>query len=387
MASSHKNHSNVAGRPARRRFLAGVAITLVGVGSLARPLAELAVRHGATDFTLIDMKAYKPASVRNQCEPHEVGQLKAVAVARRLSRLGANVRTYAEDVFQVPDGVVAAGGIVVSSVDNWRGFIGANRLAMRIGARLLKLNVEPQFHCAAARCYWLGPGTSLCGEDQMDDRHYRDQLHPRSCDAATRQRPTASPRDLCEHAARLGLVALYWMETRDSQYWHGRQWQYLQDSGRLLTSQLVPNPSCRCDHAAGWQHLGTPLGLPSPLSLRTIFQRSDVPMTGASRVRFCRRVALRTRCTACLHEGRQPYWVNDVDWAGPTCPKCGGATSAVPFWTYQEVTCDQLASVIHLPLRQWGVPPLAVIEVSHQQRRRAIVVPDQPSASQKGAAP
>ncbi len=142
----------------RRQFLSGVSITMVGVGSLARPFAELAVRRGADHFRLIDLKRYKPASVENQCLPNEVGQLKVDAVGQRLEELGARVETFPVDVFRVPDGVVEPGGVVISSVDNWRGFIGANRLAMRMNARLLKLNVEPKLHCAAVRAYSLAQG-------------------------------------------------------------------------------------------------------------------------------------------------------------------------------------------------------------------------------------
>jgi hypothetical protein len=254
-----------------------------------------------------------------------------------------------------------------------------------MGARLLKLNVEPQVACAAVRSFWLGSGSAICGEDQMDDRHYRDQLHPRSCDAALGERPTASPRELCELAARLGLVALHRMVTRDRRHWHGRQWHYSPETGRLITSHLVANPECRCEHAAGWRLVAHPVQLPAPLSLRIIFQQTGVPMTATSRIRFCRRVALRTRCDACLRECHLPYWVDDVDAAGPACVHCGQPTHAIPFWTFQEVTCDQLAAVINLPLPRWGVPPLAVIEVSNRGRRRAIVVPEAPSSLEQGA--
>jgi hypothetical protein len=388
MANKRKLQSSLPGLPpavARRQFLAGVRITFVGVGSLARPLAELAVRFGASDFVLIDSKSYKPASVHNQCSADEVGLLKVLAVQRRLERLGARAEAYPQDVFQVPDGVADAKGVVVSTVDNWRGFIGANRLAMRMHARLLKLNVEPKLHCAAVRTYRLGPTTSLCGEDQMDDRHYRDQLHPRSCDAETAERRTASPRRLCEAAARLGIVALHRMVTRRPQHWHGRQWQYFQDAGRLLPSRLAPNPACRCDHSAVWQNLARPSHAAPNLSLRGIFQRGHMPVTGESRVRFCQRVALRSRCGRCLQESNRPYWINDVDAAAAACTRCGETMQAIPFWTFQELTCDQLAAVINVPLHAWGVPPLAVLEVSSRSRRQAFVVPADYHSSSKGA--
>jgi hypothetical protein len=369
----------------RRQFLSGVSITMVGVGSLARPFAELAVRRGADHFRLIDLKRYKPASVENQCLPNEVGQLKVDAVGQRLEELGARVETFPVDVFRVPDGVVEPGGVVISSVDNWRGFIGANRLAMRMNARLLKLNVEPKLHCAAVRAYSLGAGASLCGEDQMDDRHYADQLHPRSCDAPTAGRRTASSPKLCKAAARLGLVALHRMVTGHEEDWNGWQWQYLQDTGRVLQSKLVPNSHCRCDHAIGWHNLSRVPGQPANLTLRGLFKRSRMPITGESRVRFCQRVALRARCGGCFHESDQLRWVNDVDATVALCDRCGEPVHAIPFWTYHEVTCEQLASVVNDPLAKWGVPSLAVIEVSNQSRRRAFVVPGDGGGISKGA--
>jgi hypothetical protein len=58
---------------------------------------------------------------------------------------------------------------------------------------------------------------------------------------------------------------------------------------------------------------------------------------------------------------------------------------AIPFWTYQELTCEQLAPVVNLPLIQWGVPRLAVIEVSNQSRRRAFVVSGDGQGFNQGA--
>jgi hypothetical protein len=381
MTAKHTLKSNAR----RRQFLSGISITLVGVGSLARPFTELAVQRGAVHFRLIDLKRYKPSSVENQCKPDEVGQLKVEAVGRRLEQLGARVETFPLDVFRVPDGVVEPGGIVISSVDNWRGFIGANRLAMRMKARLLKLNVEPKLHCAAVRAYSLGAGGSLCGEDQMDDRHYLDQLHPRSCDAPALGRRTASTREFCEAAARFGLVALHRMVTSHEENWHGWQWQYLQDSGRVLQSRLVANPHCRCDHTVGWHDVSRAPDHPADLTLRRLFKRSGMPITGESRVRFCQRVALRARCGGCFRESDQLRWVNDVDAAVARCHQCGEAMHAIPFWTYQELTCEQLAPVVNVPLPQWGVPPLAVIEVSNQNRRRAFVVPGEGHGFNEGA--
>ncbi len=350
----------------RRAFLAGARLTLVGLGSLGRPLAIEAALRGAREFNLVDLHRYKLSSVENQCQPDEVGQLKVDVVARMLRSMGAQVKVYAQDVFRVPDGVVGDGGIVVSSVDNGRAFIGANRLALRMRARLLKLNVEPKMHCAAVRAYDLGPNTSLCGEDQMDDRHYDDQLHPRSCDAETRERPTASPRDLCDAAARLGIVALHRMQSQRTSVdqWHGWQWQYMRDSGRLLASSLDPLVNCRCDHGDHWRSLTRLAQTPEAITLRELAARYGIATTSECRIRFCQQVATRCRCVACQAEFERLRWVDDVDAPVGQCSHCGGILRAVPFWTFRRVAWPQLAPIAHLPLAQWGVAPHAVLEFS-----------------------
>ena len=123
---------------------------------------------------LTDPKKYVPRSVNSQCTEDEVGRLKVAAGVDRLRRLGAEVIAFAQDIKTVPEGVVAPNSIVITSVDNRRADIVSNRRAVRMGARLLKVNVEssPGNEVVAVRSYNFRHNRELCVECQFSDRHY-----------------------------------------------------------------------------------------------------------------------------------------------------------------------------------------------------------------------
>lgn len=354
----------------------GTAVVLDGYGSIARPLSEALAMRGAPHFAITDPKSYVAQSVQSQCESQDVGRLKVDVGSERLRALGADVASYPRDIDCVPAGVVAPGSIVITTVDNRRADIVSNRRAARMGARLIKINVEPKLGVAAVRAYDFRRETGTCVECQFSDYHYAHR-HPQSCDGSTDTRRTNSPRWLSMAAARLGALVALDLAADDgsaAQQWIGHEWQYVPQTGLVRGSQLGPNPNCRWDHAARWDNVVRLSDSTAALSLRGLCQAADLAVAGRTAIRFCQQVALRGRCRNCCRDLPVVRWISDLQSPVGTCPECDGPVLAIPFAVFRATPLESLWTVLDSPLSDWGVEPLAVIGLSRHDRRTTFVV-------------
>jgi hypothetical protein len=70
--------------------------------------------------------------------------------------------------------------VILAAMDNWRGVIGANHLATRMAAPLVKANIDPNTGVASVRVYDLRRDhPPVCAECQFNEQHYARQGHPR----------------------------------------------------------------------------------------------------------------------------------------------------------------------------------------------------------------
>ncbi len=366
--------SSAGPTPAQRAGLRCTSIYNVGYGSLARPMDDRLAEFGVRDFTLVDPKSYRPGSVASQCEADDVGQPKVEVGVARLARRGARTAAFRRDVFTLPDGLVAENAVIVASADNRRADIGANRLAARMRVRLLKVNIEPAFDWMAIRCFDFRRKPPLCCECQFSDRAYQTQQHPRSCDDGD-QRHTAAPRWLSQAAGdAAALVAAQLADDRTASRWFSRQWQLSLATGKAAISELTASKRCRWDHRNCWPHLERLADGPDLVSLGDLLRLAGMRLDDATQVRFCQQVATEACCAACLERVPGVWWLFDVREPLGTCPGCGGALFAVPYWTYRQTSAERLISVIDRALAGWGVAPYAVVEFARGRRRRSFAL-------------
>jgi hypothetical protein len=226
----------------------------------------------------------------------------------------------------------------------------------------------------AVRAFDFRKSPPLCGECHFPEDRYQRQRHPKSCDG-TGERPTGSPRILSQAAAELGLVALLEIidESRAGR-WFGQEMQYSLQTGQATWSRLRPNPACRCDHTQRWPALQRLASGPESISLAELARSAAIALGEANMVRFCRQVALRSRCEGCGYEVRSPRWLAELDAAAGACPRCGRRLLAVPFYVHSEVPWEALAAVAEQPLAEWGVAAAAVIELVGSSARQAFVI-------------
>lgn len=353
--------------------LSRTPLCLVGFGSVGRAAAEELVRAGAKDLTIVDPKRYSESSVGLQCVPAEVGMLKVDTAHPSLVGPAARVVTYPDDIFTVPDGVVDPASVVIVSADNTRAAIGASRLAARRKARLAKINLEPEYNIIGARCFdYRGP-YPICLECQISDSQYARQTHPQSCDG-TGERSTRSSRALSRAAGRIAAIAALTLLDKGLASWVAMDLQFSLASGEATWSHLSPNAACRWCHDRHWALPVRRQCGPHEITLAELLRQSCLTPLPAIQVRFCRLVALESRCEACGASDRTPHWFRQ--WESPIgqCADCGGPLRAVPFFARREVPLQDLTPVLDRPLAAWGVQPGAVIELADGELRRAFVI-------------
>ena len=351
--------------PSLRRIL------LVGLGSLGRPLAvRLAQLNPAQlnleQLTLVDPKRYQPLSVATQCDPVDVHRLKVDVVAALTMRAGVPTTALAQDICSVPDGFVGADTVVISCVDNTRALIRANRMAGGMGARLLKLNIEPLVNCISLRGYDLANSAGPCAECQLSDRHYAQQHHPRSCDAPVAPRRTAGSRELAEAAAEhaFSAVKAILAQGAAAAEWFGWESQWNYATGQLVRSRLDRYDQCRRDHASRWSNLFRLAESPDKVTLLQLVLRRHHARASVVELCFDQQVSLQSCCEHCQRRSSDTRWVTGVDMAVGQCRVCGSRLWPVPFYMRQQLSLAELWQVSDSPLSSWGVVPGAVIQVA-----------------------
>jgi molybdopterin/thiamine biosynthesis adenylyltransferase len=351
------------------QLVADASVVLVGAGAVGRPLVRGLAQLGLHRAVIVDPKRYREQSIHSQCQPEEVGRLKAEVVAEELATLGVQAVAFPRDVEHVPPGYFE-NALVIVSVDNRRAEILTNRQAGRMRRPLLKANIEPLFLTASLRFYDFSHApTAVCLECQMSDAHYADQHHPLSCDGDGAGRPTASPRPLCDLAANAGaLVASqilgsphYWAKD-----WRNRQWQANLLGGQTQLSVLPPKANCRCDHAHCWQNI---VRLDRPLDQLTLAELILAAGFAEDRtlVRLSGLATTRLRCDACGLMQRMLRSLQRLDDELGRC-NCGGAVRAVPFFCGDQFVAADLAPWLDVPLSDCGIEPQSVVALAEGNR-------------------
>ena len=362
---------NPAPSPFQRELLEQIRVYDAGYGSIARPASDRLLDFGLRDFVLADPKKYRRRSVASQCERGDVGRFKVHVGRQRLAAGGARVKDFCCDLLTLPDGLVSEKTIMLLSADNRRAEIGVNRLAARMSARLVKVNIEPAYHFISVRFYDFRRYRDVCIECQIGDRAYANQRHPKSCDRAEGRR-TAAPRWLSRAAGNAAALAVaHFADDETAARWHGRQWHLTPESGRATWSELTASPNCRWTHDEYWPNLERLPHGPAQLSLAQLLDQAGASADAA--LRFCQQVSTRASCDRCGRMVERIRWLGNVDHPVGQC-ECRGKLLPLAYFTYRQIRASRLGAVLRRPLGAWGVPPDAVIEIAGADQRRSFVV-------------
>lgn len=339
----------------------------VGAGAVNRPLARQLAGLGMRRALVVDPKRYKPQSVASQCAPDEVGWEKATTVADELRRMGVETLGIVGDIDDLPPGYVDPETLLITAVDNRRGDICANRLAVAMQARLVKVNVEPAYLMGAVSAFDYRSGApDVCLECRLTDRHYRDQRHPLSCDGGGPQTPTGSPRALSEMiagTAALAIAQIVCSPNRWGQDWFGKLWRQQLLGGQGGFAEIPANPACRCDHCSPWTNMVRIAGDVRSTTLAELAGLLSVSRPEGLHITCSSPVAFMGRCDRCHRQQPIVRWIRRLN-APVTACECGGGLLAVPFFACREFPAQRLESVWELPLADWGVAERSILRLA-----------------------
>jgi hypothetical protein len=357
-------------------LLAETPLIFGGVGAVNRPLARNLARLGMRRCVVLDRKEYGLQSVVSQCQSHEVGRRKVDVVADELADLDVTSVALHGDIEELHPGYLQPPALFVAAFDNRRADICANRLAISMGCRLAKVNVEPLFLTSSVRFYDLRPSpVEVCVECQFTETHYADQHHPQSCDAPSPERPTGSPRALCELAAGAAALAIaqviaspaHWAPT-----WLGRQWQLNLLGGAATWSMLTPKSECRASHAMRWPEPRRLFHSPATLTLRELVAAAGM---SPDRCWFSGPVSMATqlRCSGCGVDRSALRWLTRLDVAQGTCP-CGGDLYAMPFFNRDRLQPRDVFPWLDTPLAELGLAEQMLVALDDEQVSRTFLL-------------
>jgi adenylyltransferase/sulfurtransferase len=195
--------------------LAAAVVSIVGLGSIGRPMAEHLARVGVGTLRLIDRGVLKPQSVLTHAAttPRDIGQPKASNAGRlcKTIRSAMNVHVFDAAIETLPPAALLDSDLVLLASDNLAAEVCVGQLCASLSIPLAQLSVHGETLIAQMRTLANNGGECAClrcGFGEVEETHLRAGQHF-SCDggAAPATRPTMSISALCGLAAATGATA------------------------------------------------------------------------------------------------------------------------------------------------------------------------------------
>jgi hypothetical protein len=339
---------------------------LIGAGALGRPIGKYLVSVGISRFVVVDPKRYRPTST-SQCYPDEVGLHKALVVAEKLRRQGARAIALPRALEHVEPGIAGPRSFLVVSTDTLSGQRGAHDVAFHLRLPLFTVHVEPAYLLASLRFFdYSQRRVRCCLVCGWTERHFATQEAATSCEPRA-ERPTASPRALSAFAAGWAALLIASALTRDDARDALRDREFLLSPlGHLYrSSELTPNPDCRL-HTQRRARLRRLTASARDVNLKDLAALAGAGGDSTVRVRGLRaRFALRGRCVRCGQEAGGCWWVLDPARPLGRCT-CGGRIFAVPYFTFESLSRNELAEHWDRPLAALGAGRRATVSIESE---------------------
>jgi len=345
---------------------------LVGVGALGSEIAACLESEGVDEFVLIDPKRYGPHHVGRQCAEADVGRAKADVVAERLTGRGARVETFAGYVEELPPGSVGPDFLVVTSADRLSASRSAHNLALLLGLRLLRVQIEPAYGLAQLQFFdYARPVVESCFECQWGPKEYRDQQNVHTCDGRE-GRPTRSSRALARMAAGWAVMTVFSRgEEGEIGRMHGLEVRLAGRAPGYVETRLSPNPGCLCPHLR--PVLVRLRRGPDAVTFHDLAREAGIGRRAGIRITGSGRFATGSRCAACRRMDTALRWIPGATRPVGRC-SCGGDLYPIPFFTDSRLDRGALGSVWERPLASLGVPSRAALVVQAGRRETAFIL-------------
>jgi molybdopterin/thiamine biosynthesis adenylyltransferase len=352
--------------PGALGVLGKLTVAVVGCGSVGGRIALLLTRMGIGGLLLVDPKRYKPGSLAtHDVSPEDVGQPKALVVARRCKDLNPalRVQAYVGPVEALELAGLADVDLVVMAPDLISAELELGQRCLWLSKALVQGSVHGPTLTVQIRFFGTTRDAGGCpacayGQAELDLMARQVRFSCEGAPSAGAVAPDSAPATnsisaLCSLAADLAVVQILRFFLELGQSVTNTMLEYCGYTHRTVATPIKRNPQCRLQHTAFTQAtVDSPL---AGLTLAQLAQRATGASVGAA-AQFDVADFEWVEFAAC--GCAQPTPVRRFVPRGRTrlaqCHKCSAPLVPLSFYTHRVVSASVLGSALDRPLNKLG---------------------------------
>jgi molybdopterin/thiamine biosynthesis adenylyltransferase len=353
-----------------------ITLAIVGCGSVGGRIAVSLARTGVGGLLLVDPKSYKPGSLATQdINPGQVGQPKALSVARRCKAISptARVRAVVGPVENLDLAELAEVDVVVMAPDRLSVELVVGQRCLWLGKPLMQASVHGASLTAQIR-FWANAkggagGCPACGW-ASSEWDLMNRQAPFSCGGASETSglaPAEAPATnslsaLCSLAADLAVIQVLRHLVQLGEPVENTLVEYCGFTHRTVVSPLDRNPKCPLDHTTLAQVvMEEPL---HRLSLAQVLHRTMGRAVGSGVVYEVAGLDwIELAACGCAQPTPVRRFVPRGQPGLSSCPRCSTGRTPLSFHTYRAIGASVLGSAAEVPLQRLGARPVASVLV------------------------
>jgi molybdopterin/thiamine biosynthesis adenylyltransferase len=370
-------------------LLRKLTIAVIGCGSVGGRIAVLLARAGFGSLLLVDPKSYKVGSLpTHEIGPEDVGQPKAMVVARRCKAISPTSRllAFVGPVEALELAALTDVDLVVMAPDLLAVEVELGQRCLWLGKPLVQASVHGATLTVQIRFFLNAKGAGGCpvccyGRDEMDlmTRQVRfscegasDAAVPSLADAPA----TNSPSALCSMAADLAVIQILRFLLKLGQPVADTMLEYCGFTHRTVISPLARNPKCKLSHTPFAQvEVDVPL---DSLPLTEVMQRATgVAVAPDTQFEVAGTDWVEFAACNCARPTPVRQFVARTRTKLPRCPKCSAPLVPLSFYTHRAVSAWVLGSAAERPLNRLGARHVSSVLV--RSGDSGVLVRPQPS--------
>jgi len=239
--------------------LRGLRVIVVGTGSVGARAAFHLARMGVAELWLVDGKNFKAESLlTHEIGPEDVGKSKATVIGHRCKAISptTHVHVFMGRVQELPMDAFAVADLVLIATDNLAAELEVSRRCRQLGKPLIHAAVHGESLTVQIRCFSNAREDSPCvgcGFTQEEWKRLAQQAQFSCNGSAPFATPvsdflTLSASSLCSLAADLALNQVLRLVLTLGGPVTDTMVEFCGYTNLAVTSPLVCNTSCPCDH-------------------------------------------------------------------------------------------------------------------------------------------
>jgi molybdopterin/thiamine biosynthesis adenylyltransferase len=351
--------------------------TIIGAGSVGRPICLHFAQLQPRSLTIVDPGIYKSENLLNQQITSEaIGRSKAEVVGELCAQISprTRVRVFAGRVEDLPMTALCSSSIVMLATDNLGAEVDVAQRSLHASVPLVQASVAGEMLVAQIRfCENRESGDACiaCGYGLAEWQHLHNETRfscqggeyssarPQPVNGA----PTRSFSFLCAIAADLAMVQVIRFLEDLGQPVVNTLLEYCGYTHRTAISPLKRNEDCPCEHRC-WTRCETTreIAAYTPRELAKVALGTIGSLTGISLtfpdLQFC----TAGICTGCRSNQPIEKFVGALRGSGK-CAVCGGSVDGLPFYAHRPTPLSALGERIDRPLHEIvdGSPEAVVV--------------------------